>query len=87
MICGSYMCEGGHFAMFPAAVATIFGSNKAGLIFPVMINAVTASSLTSFVLIQYFELSLIIWIAFVISIINLFLILIFNDKKMKGKSV
>ena len=87
MICGSYMCEGGHFAMFPAAVATIFGSNKAGLIFPVMINAVTASSLTSFVLIQYLELNLIIWIAFGISIINLFLILIFNDKKMKGKSV
>jgi len=81
------MCEGGHFAMFPAAVATIFGSNKAGLILSVMINAVTASSLTSFVLIQYLELNLIIWIAFGINIINLFLILIFNDKKMKGKSV
>jgi len=73
--------------MFPAAVATIFGSNKAGLILSVMINAVTASSLTSFVLIQYLELDLIIRIAFGINIINLFLILIFNDKKMKGKSV
>mmetsp|Transcript_7909 Transcript_7909/g.13268 ORF Transcript_7909/g.13268 Transcript_7909/m.13268 type:complete len:187 (-) Transcript_7909:178-738(-) len=82
------LCEGGHFAVFPAGAVKIFGLKNGGLIFTFMFVAVPLSSLSGFFLVELgdsdpeFE-TIILKVAVFLTALNIVLLFFFDDQPMK----
>jgi hypothetical protein len=84
----AFLCEGGHFAVFPAAGAKIFGLQHGGLIFTFMFICVPLSSLTGFFLVELGGkdpnfIKKILAISTALTVLNLCLLFVFDEGEME----
>ena len=83
MVGMSYLCEGGHFSVFPTAIVKIFGITNGGFITTLAFFAVPVSSIMSFVCVQLdFHFHTILIIASILTFINLCILIKFDDSEM-----
>lgn len=86
-VCLSYLCEGGHFSMFPTAAVNIFGIENGGQIFSIMFQANSCSAIASFVVVQLTKENknnhAVFNIAGILTAINFVLLYFFDDQPMK----
>lgn len=87
-IAASFFCEGGHFSLFSAAAANIFGLKSGGLIFTVVFSACPFASTTSFLLVNFggdvISTEAVLQIATVLTAVNCVLLYFFDDSQMKS---
>lgn len=85
----SFLCEGGHFSMFPAAAAKIFGLTNGGQIYSIMFFANSLSSITSslFVILgkDHIDPQVLFLTGSAFTAINLFLMTKFSEEKLEPK--
>ena len=53
LVATSFLCEGGHFSMFPTVSARVFGIKSGGQIFTIIFFAVPIASTASFLLVNF----------------------------------
>ena len=76
----SFCCEGGHFTLFPAASAYIFGITNGGVIYTAMAAFMPIGSLLCFMLVEMdVKESLIFYVAAALTAINMVILYFFND--------
>lgn len=84
------LCEGGHFSLFPAAAANIFGLENGGQIFTLMFFAVPSSSMLGFGLVYFYQDVLGVQNIFLISSLltaaNMAILFFFDEQPMKVKA-
>ena len=84
MVACSFLCEGGHFSMFPTVSARVFGIRSGGLIGAFVMFAVPVASTTSFIIENYYGDDIPHWAIFacsaVLTVINIALLYFFDDR-------
>lgn len=86
----AFLCEGGHFSMFPTAAVKLFGIQNGGYIFTIMFFFIPASSIAGFLVIQFgknhISFETVYWIAGVLTAINIVLLYLFDDSEMISRA-
>ena len=83
-------CEGGHFCLFPAVCAHIFGIQNGGQIYTIMMLFLPLSSLLGFFMVEFgnkekIPYSAIFYFSAAITFINLLILYKFDDSPMISK--
>lgn len=85
----SFLCEGGHFSMFPTVTAKIFGIQFGGQIFTIMFFFISLSSTTGFVLVNYvkqIDHQIMFYIAGGLTFLNIVLLFFLDESEMLSKA-
>jgi len=86
LICSSFMCEGAHFACFPAACVRIFGLENGPHINSFLLTAISFSSLSSLAIVVFFkewiDFRIVFMIASALTLLNIIVIYRFDDREM-----
>ena len=87
----SFLCEGGHFSMFPAAAMRIFGLAYGGQIYSIMFFANAFSSIASFLIVFFggdkVSPRTIFLLSAALTLVNMISLYFFDDTEMKKNSL
>ena len=82
----SFLCEGGHFALFPPITVYVFGSKSGGQILSFVFWNAAATGLTSSLLLKFgLSTQTIYYLASSMTVINMFSLYHFKEEPMKKK--
>ena len=86
----AFLCEGGHFSMFPTAAVKLFGIQNGGFLFTIMFFFIPLSSIIGFLIIQfgqdYISFEAVYQIAAGLSGLNLVLLYFFNENEIISRA-
>lgn len=85
----SFLCEGGHFSMFPTVTAKIFGIQFGGQIFTMMFFFISLSSTSGFLLANYvkqIDHQTMFYIAGGLTLLNIILLFFLEESEMVSKA-
>ena len=87
-VAGAFLCEGGHFSMFPTACVKLFGIQQGGLIFTVMFLITPVSSLLGLLIVETGGKNvneLVFFVAGALTLTNIILLYFYKDEEIKSK--
>ena len=85
ILCFAFLCEGGHFSIFPASAVKLYGIHEAGQIFTISFFAVPLSSMLGFSLAHFIpdgNEQIIFFVAAFLTFLNIALLLVFDEDEI-----
>lgn len=86
IVCFSFLAEGGHFSIFPAVCAKVFGNKNGGQICSILFWFASLSALSGFILLQVqkeVNYQLVFYIALGMTVFNCVTLFFFDESPMQ----
>jgi MFS family permease len=82
----AFLCEGGHFSLFPPSAVKLYGIEEGGKIFTISFFAVPLSSFLGFTLAHFIpgiDAKIVFYIGALMTLFNIILLMVFDEDEIK----